>query len=497
MKGIATWLLCLTLFNPLSLRAQSNQVISVGAKNFNEGYILSEMIAILLEDAGFEVARRFNLGGTAVTFEALRTNAIDVYPEYSGTIAYEILNLQNNPALEEVRAMVKSRYDLEVSAPYGFNNTYALVMVSDKAEQLNIDRVSHLQKHGDLTFGLSHEFMKRRDGWEDLAAFYRLPQKPFGLEHGLAYEALLQGQIDVTDAYSTDGQVKRYGLKLLTDDKRFFPDYQAVSFYRSSIPTRAKAAIARLDSSISEEEMQTLNSLALFAKKSHFEIARGFLINKKMINDSGTGGLSGWAEILDKALTHLQLTLLALFSAMLVAVPVGILIYRHSILSRAVLYLTGILQTIPSIALLALMIPVFGIGIVPALVALFLYALLPILRNTVVGLVTVDPELKKVAAAMGIGERKRLLLIEVPLAMPTIITGVRTAAVINVGTATLAAFIGAGGLGEFIVTGLALNNTSLILKGAIPAALLAILMELGFEGIEALMIPRHLRKRGP
>ena len=480
---------------PFSLLAQSNQVIRVGAKHFNEGYILSEMIAILLEDAGFEVARRFNLGGTAVTFEALRTDAIDIYPEYSGTIAYEILNLKNDLTVDELSALVKTRYDLELSAPYGFNNTYALVMVNDKAKSLSIDRISDLQKHPELTLGLSYEFLKRRDGWEALASFYKLPHNVVGLEHGLAYQAMLKNQIDITDAYSTDGELRKYDLKSLKDDKHFFPDYKAVSFYRVSLPKAARIAVKKLASAISPEEMQSLNSLAMFEEKTHFEIARDFLASKKLIKSNRAEGLSGWRQILDKTFVHLKLTLLALVSAVLVAFPLGIWIYKHPVFSKAVLYSTGILQTVPSIALLALMIPIFGIGIVPALVALFLYALLPILRNTVIGLFTVDPELKKVASAIGINDRRRLLFIEVPLAMPAIITGIRTAAVINVGTATLAAFIGAGGLGEFIVTGLALNSTSLILKGAIPAALLAIVMELGFEGLETLLIPKHLRSR--
>ena len=495
MKRISTLFLWLIVICPFSLLAQSKQVIRVGAKHFNEGYILGEMIAIVLEDAGFEVTRKFNLGGTAVTFEALRTNAIDVYPEYSGTIAYEILNLKDNQTIDQVNALVKDRYNLEVSAPYGFNNTYALVMTNDKAKRLKIDRISDLQKHPDLALGLSYEFLKRQDGWEALASFYRLPHNALGLEHGLAYRAVLQGEIDMTDAYSTDGEVKRYNLKVLKDDRRFFPAYQAISFYRASLPPEAKTAIAKLASSLSEEEMQSLNSLALFEEKSHFEIAREFLISKKIIKNIGTERLSEWKEVLDQTVVHLKLTLLALVAAVLVAFPLGVLLYKYPVFSKGVLYFTGILQTIPSIALLALMIPIFGIGIVPALVALFLYALLPILRNTVIGLVTVDPELKKVASAIGINDRRRLLIIEVPLAMPTIITGIRTAAVINVGTATLAAFIGAGGLGEFIVTGLALNNTSLILKGAIPAALLAIIMELGFEGLAALLIPKHLRTR--
>jgi osmoprotectant transport system permease protein len=141
------------------------------------------------------------------------------------------------------------------------------------------------------------------------------------------------------------------------------------------------------------------------------------------------------------------------------------------------------------------MIPILGIGVVPAVVTLFLYALLPILRNTVIGLTTVDPTLKKVALAIGLTKWNSLRLVEIPLAMPMILAGIRTAAVINVGTATLAAFIGAGGLGEFIVMGLALNNTNMILMGAIPAAALAIATEIVFEGLELILIPNHLRQK--
>jgi osmoprotectant transport system permease protein len=141
------------------------------------------------------------------------------------------------------------------------------------------------------------------------------------------------------------------------------------------------------------------------------------------------------------------------------------------------------------------MIPLFGIGVVPAIIALFLYALLPILRNTVTALFSIDPLLKKVAMGIGLTRWQRLRLVELPLSTPTIFAGIKTAAVISIGTATLAAFIGAGGLGEFIVTGLALNNTGMILKGAIPAALLAILVEFIFEAAERLFVPMHLQQK--
>src|SRR5690606_9099724 len=245
---------------PFGLAAQVGEKITVGAKHFNEGYLLGEMIALVLEDAGFEVDKRFNLGGTAVSFEGLRNGAIDVYPEYTGTISAEILKMTDTLSLDQQREWVKKKFGLEISDPYGFNNTYALLIKKDKAKELSISKISDLKDHSTLRLGLSHEFLKRQDGWGTLSAFYGLPQKPTALEHGLAYQAILENNIDVMDGYSTDGEIDRYDLLLLQDDRNFFPDYQAVSFYQSSLSPKAKNALAKLTSSISALEMQELNS---------------------------------------------------------------------------------------------------------------------------------------------------------------------------------------------------------------------------------------------
>lgn len=494
IKKIFLLVFIIFTFQRNSLLAQTKKTIRVGAKHFNEGYILGEMLALVLEDAGYKVERRFNLGGTAVIFQALKNNEIDAYPEYTGTISSEILK-SDGLTLEQQRTRVKEQFELEISDPIGFNNTYAFVMKPEKAEKWNLEKISDLKDHPELHIGLSYEFLKRQDGWDNLSKHYNLPHQATGLEHGLAYQAIETNNIDVTDAYSTDGEINHYNLFVLEDDLNFFPTYQAVSFYTESLPKDAKAVLNSLSSLVSEKEMQHLNYLALFENKSHYEIAYDFLQEKGVIRDNGKVSAANWEQILDKSLTHIKLTFLALFLAILIALPLGIIIYRYRLFSKSVLYIAGILQTIPSIALLALMIPFFGIGFLPAIVALFIYALLPILRNTVIGLFSVDPQLKKVAIAIGLSSWNRLKLVELPLAMPSILTGIRTAAVINVGTATLAAFIGAGGLGEFIVTGLALNNVNLILMGAIPAAVLAIVIEILFEFVEWWLIPGHLRQK--
>ena len=481
-------ILCLLVY----VQAQS---IRVGAKHFNEGYLLGEILAQLFEENGYQVQRKYNLGGTLICFQALINNEIDIYPEYSGTISQQILKLNKKLDFNELQKEIEHRYNLIISEPYGFNNTYALAVRENLAEKLDLNQISDLVHHPRLKFAFSYEFLKRNDGWENLKSTYNLPQVPVGIEHGLAYQAIDEGTVDVIDVYSTDGEIPRYNLRILTDDLNFFPDYFAVSLFRPELDLQTQEIINELKGKINAKKMQMMNARVVFDNDSYPEVARAFLVENKLIKTGKSASVPGfWTEILMKTVVHLQLTFVALLAAMILAIPMGIFIYKHSLTAKPILYLTGLLQTIPSIALLAFMIPLFGIGMVPAVVALFLYALLPILRNTAVSLFSIDPLLKKVAAGIGLTPWQRLRYVEIPLAIPTIFAGIKTAAVINIGTATLAAFIGAGGLGEFIVTGLALNDTSLIMKGAIPAALLAILVEFLFEMIERVFVPKHLQQ---
>src|ERR1700712_943368 len=182
-------------------------------------------------------------------------------------------------------------------------------------------------------------------------------------------------------------------------------------------------------------------------------------------------------KLLEQTIQHIGLTFISLFIAVLVGLPLGIFITRKKQFLGAVLGVAGILQTIPSIALLGFMIPLLGIGAKPAIVALLLYALLPIIRNTYTGITGVDAAVKEAAMAMGMSKWQVLFKVELPLAMPVIFAGIRSATVITVGVATLASYIAAGGLGEFIFGGISLNNTNMILAGAIPAALLAIIFD--------------------
>ncbi|MCI0484062.1 MAG: ABC transporter permease subunit [candidate division NC10 bacterium] len=472
------------------------QTIVVGSKHFNEGYILAEISAQLLEDRGFRVERKFGLGGTLICFEALKNGEIDLYPEYSGTLEQAILKLPHRVSHKELRETLKRRFDLDLLESFGFNNTYAIAVSKTFARERGLKTINDLAKLPDLRFGFSHEFLNRQDGWPGLARTYGLPARPVGIEHGLAYHAIRESRLDVTDVYSTDGDIKKFDLVLLEDDRRYFPEYLAALLVRGGLDEQIKRILGELAGTITAAEMQGLNGQVLLERKSFAEVAQQFLREKGLLRSQGQAFLgSRWGTLLFRAATHIELTLIALVAGMAVAIPGGILIYRWRAISKPVVYLAGLLQTIPSIALLAFMIPFFGIGATPAIVALFLYALLPILRNTAAALFSIDPVLKRVSVGMGLTGWQRLRHVELPLAAPTILAGIKTAAVINIGTATLAAFIGAGGLGEPIVTGLALNDTGLILEGAVPAALLAVVTEWGFEGLEKLLIPRHLLQK--
>ncbi len=488
MKAIAViWI----FLHSLTLEAQ---ILRVGAKHFNEGYILSEMLAQLLEDRGARVERKFNLGGTVVCFEALRKGEIDVYPEYTGSLAEEILKSSHRMNHAAIDSRLREELGLGISPAFGFNNTYALAVAMQTAKDHNLKSISDLVNYSEIKTAMSYEFLKRQDGWQNLKSTYGLTIDPVGIEHGLAYQALANGKIELTDVYSTDGEIRKYNLTLLEDDLNFFPDYQAVAVYNKALDIESRQAISKLEAMISEEEMQAMNAQVLYEGKDFGEVAASFLHSKNLLSGKKkTGNTTMWDELLQKTVAHLGITALALTIAIGIALPLGILLYVFPGFSRPVLYFTGLLQTIPSIAMLALMIPIFGIGKIPAIIALFLYALLPILRSTVTGLASVDPVLKTVASGMGMDRWQKLRYVELPLAMLSVLSGIRLAAVITIGTATLAAFIGAGGLGEFIVTGLALNNTQMILQGAIPAALLAIVVEQFFELLEKVLIPKHLR----
>lgn len=481
-------------------------VLNVGSKRFTESYILGEVIAQTAATAGEACAvHKRGLGNTAIVLNALKTGDIDIYVEYTGTIAKEILKLDEVPPLAELNAKL-SALGLAAAVPLGFNNTYALAMRRADARAKNISRISDLNAHIELRPGLSQEFLGRADGWPGLQRRYglRLPT-PRGLDHGLAYQAIAQGQVDLIDVYSTDAMLDKYQLTVLQDDKIYFPRYDAVLFYRKDLPQRLPktwAALSRLKGRIDDTAMRHMNAAAELGGKDFAAIASEFLARTPISKQRTTSTQhADWlhklfgADFLRLTAEHLTLVFVALGLSVVVGLPLGILAAKRPRVGTIVLAMTGVLQTIPSLALLALLIPITGrIGEIPALIALALYALLPIVRNTHAGLVQISKGMTSAALSLGLRPRTILGKIELPLAAQTIWAGIKTSAVISVGTATIAAFVGAGGYGERIVTGLALNDNATLVAGAIPCAVLALLIEATFSYGERWIIPAGLRK---
>jgi len=457
------------------------ETLTVGSKRFTESYILGELVA---RTSG--ARHRPGLGNTGIVFAALTAGSIDLYPEYTGTIAKEILRLEGRPGLAELdRALAP--LGLGAGFPLGFNNSYALAMREERAQALAVRTVSDLARHPGLRLGLSQEFIGRADGWPGLKAAYRLPQAtPSGLDHGLAYEAIGAGQIDVMDVYTTDAKIARYGLRVLRDDRGFFPRYDAVLLYRRDAPARhpeAFAALRRLEGSIDEQQMIRMNAAAELDGRSFAEAASLFDRKEGTVHTRRTFlSLLFGADFWRLSREHLLLVGASVAASILAGVPLGIAAAKLPRAAQLILGLVGVIQTIPSLALFAFLIALVGsIGTVPALIALFLYALLPIVRNTHAGLAQTRRGLVEAGMAVGLSRRQLLSKVELPLALPSILAGIKTSAVINVGTATIAAFIGAGGYGERIVTGLALNDNATLLAGAVPAAALALLVQGAFE----------------
>ncbi len=470
--------------------------VRVGSKSFTESYVVAEIVARVAEQAGeAPVERRFGLGGTGITYGALASGEIDVYLEYTGTISRAILKDTAVTTVDALRSRLRP-LGLVISDPLGFANTYALAVTRATASRLGLRTISDLARHAGLTAAFDPGFLDRDDGWPGLRRHYGLQlARVTGMEHALTYQAVASGHVDVIDVFSTDGQLTRYDLVVLEDDRHFFPDYAAVLLARASLPEqfpRTWSALGeRLAGRIDRVTMARLNADVEVEHRTFAQTAATFLGDRDAGQPARRRDVVG--DVGRLTLEHLALVGISLAVAVAIGLPLGLMAARHRVVGQAELMGVGVLQTIPALALLAFMIPLFGIGRVPALVALSLYALLPIVRNTYAGVSSLDRQLVDMAAVMQLGRWQRLAWIELPLASVTIMAGIKTAAVLTVGTATLAAFIGGGGYGTLIVTGLALNDVRMILAGAIPAALMALAIHVAFEALDRLVVPRPLR----
>lgn len=492
--------LALLLLAASGAPARADDAVRIGSKKFTESYVLGEIATRLVrEEAGLAAEHRAGMGGTIILWQALRAGAIDAYPEYTGTISEEILKLAAPADIAALRDSL-ARIGIGMTAELGFNNSYALVMRADRAQELGIVRISDLASHVELKVGLTPEFLGRQDGWEPLAARYGLKfAEVRALEHGLGYGALAAGAIDLKECYSTDARIAEDSLRVLRDDLDYFPAYRAVFLHRLDLPPPALMALRRLEGTLDEARMTRLNARA--ERTKDYAAAAGLWFGS---SESTTA--AGAAEVepqrsapprarplLRATAEHLTLVGLSLLAAILVGIPLGIRASRGDGAAQTILGAVGLIQTIPSLALLAFLIPLVGIGVPNAILALFLYSLLPIVRTTSAGLADIARPLRESAIALGLTPRTRLRRIYLPLATRSILAGIKTSAVINVGTATLAGLIGGGGYGEAIQSGLQLNDIPTILSGAVPAAVMALLVQALFDAIERVVLPPGLR----
>ncbi len=481
--------------------AQQPSPVRIGSKSFTESVILGEMLSTLVKHAGHASDHQSELGGTQVLWQALGRGEIDAYVEYSGTLSEEILAGEGVVVLDQIRDRLAPN-GVRISEPLGFSNTYAIGMQRKRAAELGINKISDLREHPDFKLGFSDEFVERRDCWNGLKSRYKLPHTSIrALDHSLAYRGVWSGSIDVIDLYSTDPEIISFDLQVLDDDLAHFPLYEAVIVYRAELEQThpaVVAAFAKLAGKLDSSQMAALNKASRIERQPETLIAAKFLqehVDSSIILPDVHANLfqRRLARFQTNTWEHCYLVGISLTLAIICSIPLGILAYRQPHWGEWILGVVGIIQTIPSMALLVFMIPILGLGAKPAIFALFLYSLLPIVRGTHLGLTSLPQSIHESALALGLSANARLRLIELPLAAQSILAGIKTSAVINVGTATIGALIGAGGYGQPIITGIRLADLWLILQGAVPAAIMALLVQAAFGWAERALVPAGLR----
>ncbi|MDX1918684.1 MAG: glycine betaine ABC transporter substrate-binding protein [Candidatus Caenarcaniphilales bacterium] len=466
---------------------EPKSTIKVGSKKFIESMILGEIATQFLQDRKITAKHITGMGSSTYLWNALLTGKIDLYPEYTGTLRYELIKTHDQDLNEQLK-----RRGLRMTKPLGFSNNYTIGIMPKLAKRYQISKISDLVKYPELKVGLSSEFYGRTDGWIGLKNLYQLPQENIIIiNRELAYSGLKNGDIDLIELYTTDPEIEYYELVPLKDDLQYFPIYEVAFLYREELDQSVVEVLERLEGQISEEQIRKLNSMSKLMKTQIEDVASLYLQRNFDISNGVHFDLVG--NLWERTVEHFYLVFLSLSIAIAFALPLGIFAAKDPFWGRIILAITGLFQTIPSLALLVLMIPLLGIGYTPAIAALIIYSLLPIVRNIYLGLTAIAQSLRESAEVLGLDFWAILWKIEIPLALPSILAGIKTAAVINVGTATLGALIGAGGYGQPILKGIQFDDLNLILSGAVPAAAMALLVQYFFETLEWLCVSPGLR----
>lgn len=472
------------------LSSDPSSTIKIGGKVFTEQNILVDLLKIYLEDKGYKIQTQKNLGGTFVAYEALKNGNLDMYVEYSGTSYHSIFKQKDILSEKETHQWLKTAFAREkiyLFKGLGFSNSYAL-LVPDSSKHKTIKDLIDNSKN--LSIGFEHEFLTRPDGYDNLLEAYGLKFKNTKtMNVGLMYEALKTQQLNVGVGYTTDGRNKAYNLKVLEDNLNYFPKYKAEIIARQDVLNsheNLQSELMALTGQINHEDMTQMNYEVDALKKSSNLVARNFLYEKNLISFSSSKVSKGFLGlksheirlVKNKLLEHIRICLIALAVSLVLGFSLGTLAFEYKPLKSIVFTFVNLMQTIPSLALFGFLIPFMGIGFYPAMAALVLYSILPLVHNVYIGLSEVDQDIIESCQAIGMSRKQILTQVRIPMAMPTLGAGLRTCTVIIIGTATVAAFIGAGGLGELIFQGISSLNHRMILLGAVPAALLALLADI-------------------
>ncbi len=502
--------------------------ITIGSKEFTEQLILGNMMKVLLEDNGFKVDDRIGLSGTMINHRALINDEIDVYMEYTGTAYIVILEKKEvvhdpQEVYEIVKKEYKEKWNLVWLDRARFDNTNALLMKKERAVELGIKTISDLASivktdPNQLSFATNAEFFSRPDGLREMEKHYnfRFPDnniKKMGI--GITYLALNEDSVDVALGFSTDGNIRKFDLMILEDDKKFFPIYNPAPVIRSEViemyPT-VENILNQIGPRLTTTEMIEMNYGVDIDGENPERVARQWLEDEGLLGVSGLHqqpksrsaiespssfvlSFQDQARLLAvKIVEHIKVSFISVGIAVGTGLGLGIAItlFRNKAFSNGVINIAIIIVTIPSVAMFGFMVPIFGIGITPSIIALVLYAQLPILRNTYTGLTTIRSEILDAAEGIGLSKLEMLFKIRFPIAFPVIMAGIRTSIVFTIGLATIAALIGAGGLGDLIFQGIQQSNTQLILVGTIPVALLAVFTDIGLKKVEDRLTPRGM-----
>lgn len=335
--------------------------LRVGSKNFTESVILADMAAQIGRDEGLTIEHRRELGGTELLFAALLRGELDLYPEYIGTLTQQVF-AEEPDAATNLDALLAAR-GLRRLGSLGFENGYAMAMRPARADALGIRTVSDLALHPQLRYALDVEFLHRADGWNGLRRHYGLtPGSARSMEHDLVVRALAEGEVDVADLFTTDAEIPFHELRVLQDDRRYFAAYDAVYLVRAELLERAPHWIDRLralEGSIDENRMARANAAVKLQGEDERRIAAQ-LVEEKLQLRVQVKTESRVERIYARSIEHLRISAVALLAATLLAIPLGVLCARRRRVARVVLAAASVLQTIPSLALLVLLLPLLG-----------------------------------------------------------------------------------------------------------------------------------------